>query len=85
MQKTSNRCDSGQTLLDIWGGIICQIVRGTRVRKGTTITINKVTVSFLSVERTGFALEGGLLFTVEIIMTYETVRTTRVRKVCQMH
>ena len=85
MQKTSNRCHSGQTLLDIWGGIICQIVRGTRVRKGITITINKVTVSFLSVERTGFALEGVLLFTVEIIMTYETVRTTRVRKVSQMH
>ena len=52
------------------------------VRKGTTVTINKVTVSFLSVERTGPALEGGLFFTVEIIMTYETVTTTRVRKVC---
>ena len=52
------------------------------VRKGTTVTINKVTVSFLSVERTGPALgEGGLFFTVEIIMTYGTVRTTRVRKV----
>ena len=51
------------------------------VRKGTTVTTNKVTVSFLSVERTGPALEGGLIFTVEIIMTYETVTTTRVRKV----
>ena len=52
------------------------------VRKGTTVTINKVTVSFLSVERTGPALgEGGLFFTVEIIMTHETVTTTRVRKV----
>ena len=52
------------------------------VRKGTTVTINKVTVSFLSVERTSPALrEGGLFFTVEIIMTYETVTSTRVRKV----
>ena len=51
------------------------------VRKGTTVTTNKVSVSLLSVERTGPALEGGLLFTVEIIMTYETVTTTRVRKV----
>ena len=52
------------------------------VRKGTTVTINKVTVSFLSVERTSPALgEGGLFFTVEIIMTYETVTSTGVRKV----
>ena len=52
------------------GGIICQIVRGRMVRKETTVTINKVTVSFLSVERIGAALaEGGLFFTVEIIMT----------------
>ena len=52
------------------------------VRKETTVTITKVTVSFLSVERIGAALaEGGLFFTVEITMTYETVTTTRVRKV----
>ena len=52
------------------------------VRKETTVTINKITVSFLSVERTGPALgEGGLFFTVEIIMTYEAVKTTSVRKV----
>ena len=52
------------------GGIICQIVRGRMLRKETTVTINKVTVSFLSVERIGAALtEGGLFFTVEIIMT----------------
>ena len=48
----------------------------------TTVTINKVTVSFLSVERISPALEeGGLFLTVEIIMTYDTVTTTRVRKV----
>jgi len=38
------------------------------VREETTVTINKVTVSFLSVERDGPALgERGLFFTVEII------------------
>ena len=38
-------------------------------RKETTVTINKVTVSFLSVERSGPALgEGGLFFTVEMII-----------------
>ena len=52
------------------------------VRKGTTVTTNKVTVSFLSVERIGPALEeGGLFLTVEIIMTYDTVTTATVRKV----
>ena len=57
-------------------------MRGTIVRKEATVNINKVTVSFLPVERTGPALgEGGLFLTVAIIMTYETVTSTRVRKV----
>ena len=55
---------------------------GVGWKKETTVTINKVTVSFLSVERIGPALEeGGLFLTVEIIMTYDTVTTARVRKV----
>ena len=50
-------------------------------RKEATVTINKVTVSFLSVERTGPVLgEGGLFFTVEMIIAYETVRMRRQRK-----
>ena len=52
-----------------------QISPGRMVRKEATVTINKVTVSFLSVERTGPALgEGGLFFTVEMIIAYETMR-----------
>ena len=52
-----------------------QISPGRMVRKEATVTINKVTVSFLSVERTGPALgERGLFFTVEMIIAYETVR-----------
>ena len=48
---------------------------GRMVRKEATVTINKVTVSFLSVERTGPALgDGGLFLTVEMIIAYETVR-----------
>ena len=58
-----------------------QISLGRTVRKETTVTINKVTVSFLSVERTGPALgEGGLFFTVEMIIAYETVRMRMIRK-----
>ena len=52
------------------------------VRTETTVTVNKVTVSFLSCESTGPVLgKGGLFLTVEIIMTYDTVTTARVRKV----
>ena len=52
-----------------------QISPGRMVRKEATVTINKVTVSFLSVEGTDPALgEGGLFFTVEMIIAYETVR-----------
>ena len=40
------------------------------IRKETTVTINKVTVSFLSVKRTGPAL----------IIAYETARMRRERK-----
>ena len=51
------------------------------VRKETKVTINKVTVSFLSVERAGPALgERGCFFTVEIIIAFETVRMRRERK-----
>ena len=51
------------------------------VRKEATVTINKVTVSFLSVERTGPALgERGFFWTVEMIIAYETVRMRRERK-----
>ena len=51
------------------------------VRKKATVTINKVTVSFLSVERTGPALgERGFFWTVEMIIAYETVRMRRERK-----
>ena len=51
------------------------------VRKETKVTINKVTVSFLSVERTGPALgERGFFLTVEMIIAYETVRMRRERK-----
>ena len=50
-------------------------------RREATVTINKVTVSFLSVERTSPALgERGLFFTVEMIIAYETVRMRRERK-----
>ena len=51
------------------------------VRKEATVTINKVTVSFLSVERTGPALgERGFFWTVEMIIAYETVRMRREKK-----
>ena len=52
------------------------------VRKEATVTINKVTVSFLSVERTCPALGGrGFFFlTVEMIIAYETVRMRREKK-----
>ena len=51
------------------------------VRKETKVTIIKVTVSFLSVERTGPALgERGFCLTVEMIIAYETVRMRRERK-----
>ena len=50
-------------------------------QKEATVTINKVTVSFLSVDRTGPALgERGFCLTVEIIIAYETVRMRRERK-----
>ena len=49
-------------------------------QKEATVTINKVTVSFLSVERTDPALgEGGLFFTVEMIIAYETVRMRMIK------
>ena len=58
-----------------------QISPGRMVRKEATVTINKVTVSFLSVERTDPALgEGGSFFTVEMIIAYETVRMRMIRK-----
>ena len=44
------------TLLYMWKWITVQIIQGRMVRKEATVTINKVTVSFLSVERTGPAL-----------------------------
>ena len=51
------------------------------VRKEATVTINKVTVSFLSVERTGPALgERGYFLAVEVIIAYENVRMRRERK-----
>ena len=51
------------------------------VRKKATVTINKVTVSFLSVERTGPALgERGFFLTVEMIIAYGTVRMRREKK-----
>ena len=60
--------------------ITVQIAQGRMVRKETTVTINKVTVSFLSVERAGPALgERGLLFTVEMIIAFESVRMTTIR------
>ena len=69
------------TLLYMWKWITVQIIQGRMVRKEATVTINKVTVSFLSVERTGPALgERGFLWTVEMIIAYETVRMRRERK-----
>ena len=51
------------------------------VRTETAVTVNKVIVSFLSFESAGPALgEGGFFLTVKIIMTYETVRMRRERK-----
>ena len=53
------------------------------VRKDTTLTANKVTVSFLSFEIAVPAVgEGGLFLTVEMIIAYiyETVRMRRERK-----
>ena len=51
------------------------------VRKKATVTINKVTVSFLSVERTGPALgERGFFLIVEMIIAYESVRMRREKK-----
>ena len=49
-------------------------------RKEATVTINKVTVSFLSVERTGPALGEAVFLTVEMIIAYETVRMRMIRK-----
>ena len=59
-----------------------QITSGRMVRKEITVTINKVTVSFLSVERAGPALgERGLFqFTVEMIITFESVRMRTMRE-----
>ena len=69
------------TLLYMWKWITVQIIQGRMVRKEATVTINKVTVSFLSVERTGPALgERGFFWTVEMIIAYETVRMRRERK-----
>ena len=69
------------TLLYMWKWIKVQIIQGRMVRKEATVTINKVTVSFLSVERTGPALgERGFFWTVEMIIAYETVRMRRERK-----
>ena len=75
---------AGHNLLLIvmrWG-ITVQITAGRMVRIETTVTINKVTVSFLSFESAGPALgERGLLFTVEMIIAFESVRMTTIRKV----
>ena len=50
-------------------------------QKKATVTINKVTVSFLSVERTGPALgERGFFLIVEMIIAYESVRMRREKK-----
>ena len=77
-EKNLVMCKStaGYTSLLIWRRTtMIQISPGRMVRKEATVTINKVTVSFLSVERTGPALgEGGLFFTVEMIIAYETMR-----------
>ena len=52
------------------------------VRIETTVTINKVTVSFLSFESAGPALgDRGLFFTVEMIIAFESVRMTTISKV----
>ena len=60
--------------------IIVQITPGRMVRKETTVTINNVTVSFLSVERAGPALgERGLFFTAEMIIAFESVRMRTMR------
>ena len=68
-------------LLCMRRAITLQITQGRMVRTETTVTVDKVTVSFLSCESAGPALgKGGLFFTVEIIMTYETVRMRRERK-----
>ena len=65
----------------MWWWITFPITQGRMVRKETTVTVNKVPVSFLSFERTGPVLgERGLFLTVEIIMAYETVRMRRERK-----
>ena len=51
-------------------------------RNHRNVTINKVTVSFLSFESAGPALgERGLFFTVEMIIAFESVRMTTIRKV----
>ena len=69
------------TLLYMWKWITVQIIQGRMVRKEATVTINKVTVSFLSFERTGPALgERGCFWTVGMIIAYETVRMRRERK-----
>ena len=72
---------AGHNLICMCRVITLQITPGRMVRTETTVTVNKVTVSFLSCESAGPALgKGGLFLTVEIIMTYETVRMKRERK-----
>ena len=73
---------AGHNLLHIRWKTTVQIAQGRIVRKEATVTITKVTVSFLSVERIGPALgERGLFFTVEMIIAFESVRMRTTRKV----
>ena len=72
---------AGHNLLHTRWGTTFEIAQGRMVRKEATETINKVTVSFLSVERIGPALgERGLFFTVEMIIAFESVRMRTMRK-----
>ena len=72
---------AGHNLLHMRWRTTVEIATGRIVRKEATVTINKVTVSFLSVERIGPTLgERGLFFTVEMIIAFESVRMRTLRE-----